>query len=266
MRGSFQAQNALLISLMSDLFNEEVSVVNQVEQAIDKAGDWFEEVIIGQHHINTKKLTSIKQFQINPMLLPYLSHCVQGEISGESIARALVYPRVFGTSITGSFGANIQTFITDVIAGSFGSVTAGLDIEFTDKIDHRRKYSQIKLGPNTINKDDVKTIHDHFKDIRNRAKLHKMGIQQQDYVVGIMYGTADDLSAHYKKLRDEYDYTLYVGEEFWERLTGDKEFFSKLNGEFRKRITASSLNTLIEKVVDDLSRSKEITDLVKQWS
>ena len=241
-------------------------MVNQVEQAIDKAGDWFEEVVITRHTINTIKLKSTKEFQINPMLLPYLGHCMMGEISGESIARALVYPRVFGTSITTSFGTNIQTFITDVIAGSFGSVTAGLDIEFTDKIDQRVKYSQIKLGPNTINKDDVKTIHDHFKEIRGRAKLHRMDIRQQDYVVGVMYGTAGDISAHYKKLRDEYDYTLYVGEEFWERLTGDKDFFSKLNSEFRKRITASSLNALIEQVVGDLSRSKEITDLVKQWS
>ena len=73
----------------------------------------------------------------------------------------------------------------------------------------KRYLGELDIDQN-INKDDVKTIHDHFKEIRGRAKLHRMDIRQQDYVVGVMYGTAGDISAHYKKLRDEYDYTLYV--------------------------------------------------------
>ncbi|MDC1135505.1 PmeII family type II restriction endonuclease [Alphaproteobacteria bacterium] len=238
---------------------------DQIEQALNKAGDWFEKIIISNHKSNTEKLRSVKEFKINPMLLPYLGYCVSGRIDTESVSRALIYPRVLGTSINTSFGTNLQTFITDVIASSFGSATPGLDIEFQDHFDKRTKYTQIKLGPNTINKDDVKTIHDHFKDIRGRARLHRMNIQQHDYVVGIMYGTDNEISAHYRKLRDEYDYTLYIGEEFWERLTGDKDFFSKLSAEFRKRITASSLHQEIERVVEELAKSAEIKNLVRQW-
>ena len=88
---------------------------------------------------------------------------------------------------------------------------------------------------NTINSDDVDTIHNHFKEIRGRARIHRLGITQQDYVVGVMYGSPVELNGHYKKLRDEMDYTVLVGIEFWEHLTGDKLFFSKLTDEFRAR-------------------------------
>lgn len=54
-----------------------------------------------------------------------------------------------------------------MLKNSFGSMVSGIDIEFEDALDGRHKYCQVKLGPNTINKDDVVTIHNHFKDARN---------------------------------------------------------------------------------------------------
>ena len=236
---------------------------SEIDRALDKAGDWFENVIISNHIKNTRKLKTLNNFNINPMLLPYLGYCASGSVNEIGIASALVYPRVLGSSITTSFGNNLQTFITDVVADSFGSVTAGLDIEFRDKIDNRVKYAQIKLGPNTINSDDVDTIHNHFKEIRGRARIHRLGITQQDYVVGVMYGSPVELNGHYKKLRDEMDYTVLVGIDFWEHLTGDKLFFSKLTDEFRARANAASVHAEIQEVIKEIAETDYVKNLVR---
>lgn len=75
-----------------------------------------------------------------------------------------MYPRILGTSLNTSFGQNVQIFISqlqDVVGGASG--IDGIDIEFVDAIDGRRKYCQCKTGPQTINKDDIATVLGHFK-------------------------------------------------------------------------------------------------------
>ena len=99
-------------------------------------------------------------------LYKYLAKFLTGNDDAESIAKALIYPRILGSSITTSFGMQVQKQITTLFPG-FGSTTSGIDIEFVDAIDGRKKYCQLKAGPNTINKDDIKTVVDHFKSIRN---------------------------------------------------------------------------------------------------
>ena len=113
--------------------------------------EWFRIVIVPNHLKNTQKLDSVSEFYINPFLTPYLAAYLTGELTPESVAKALLYPRVLGTSITTSFGTNMQKFISDVLKNSFGSMVSGIDIEFTDALDGRRKYCQVKLGPITIN-------------------------------------------------------------------------------------------------------------------
>ncbi len=110
---------------------------------------WFRTVIIPKHVENTKKLSDPKEFDINPFLVPYIATYMTGQLTPESVAKALVYPRVFGQSISTSFGQNIQNLISQVFK-SYGSMVPGLDIEFVDALDGRKKYCQIKLGPNTI--------------------------------------------------------------------------------------------------------------------
>lgn len=75
----------------------------------------------------------------------YLANFLTGNSSPKSIAKALIYPRILGTSITTSFGTNIQKFTNDVL-DAFGSTTPGIDIEFIDRIDGHKKYCQMKSG------------------------------------------------------------------------------------------------------------------------
>lgn len=194
-------------------------------EIIEKAKDFFREVIANNHVKNTEKLKDISQFKVNPFLNKYLANYLTGNDDPESIAKALIYPRVLGTSINTSFGSNLQKFINITLEG-YGSTTTGMDIEFIDKIDGRKKYCQIKAGPQTINYDDVTTIQNHFKSAVNLARANNIPIANMDCVVGVFYGEDNELSAFYRMLAE--DYTVLVGKDFWHHLTGDEDFYQKL--------------------------------------
>lgn len=195
------------------------------EEIIEKAKDFFREVIAENHLKNTEKLKDIKEFNVNPFLIKYIANFLTGNDEPESIAKALIYPRALGTSLTTSFGANLQKFITRTLEG-YGSTTSGMDIEFIDRIDGRKKYCQIKAGPQTINHDDVTTITNHFKSAINLGRTNGIPIANMDCVVGVFYGEEVELSQFYKTL--SADYTVLVGKEFWHHLTGDKDFYAKI--------------------------------------
>jgi hypothetical protein len=47
-------------------------------------------------------------------------------------------------------------------------------------------------------------------------------------VVGIVYGIAGQENNHYKSLSKDHDYALFIGKEFWHRLTGAEDFYDRL--------------------------------------
>lgn len=228
---------------------------------LDKVKTWFRTVIIPNHLENTLKLTDPDEFNINPFIVAYIAAYLTGELTPKSIAKALIYPRVLGTSITTSFGQNLQTFITDVLGDTFGSLVPGIDIEFIDAIDNRKKYCQAKLGPNTINKDDVETIHNHFRAAKNLGRTNNLPVQQHDLVVGILYGENGQESSHYKKLRDVHDYPLYVGKVFWHRLTGDDNFYLEIANAIAEVAIEAAGKEVIESVENQLADTPEIKKL-----
>ena len=147
----------------------------QKQKIIENAKSFFRDEIV-QNHINSacQRASKLSSYNINPFLYKYLANFLTGNDKPESIAKALVLPRILGTSINTSFGMKIQSLISSLFEG-LGSTTQGIDIEFIDEIDKRKKYCQLKAGPNTINKDDVVTIVNHFNGVRNLART-KLGI------------------------------------------------------------------------------------------
>jgi Type II restriction endonuclease EcoO109I len=218
---------------------------------LNQAKDWFANVIMKNHVANTEKLADLRELQVNPFLLPYLAAFLEGELTAESKAKALLLPRVLGTSINTSFGTNIQAFSTEVLKGVVGSTTEGIDIEFEDALTGEKSYCQVKLGPNTINKDDVETIHKHFDKAKRLAKTNRA--QKVNFMVGVLYGSAADLSGHYKALRDTHHYDVFVGQEFWHHLTGSETFYAQLQGAFAEVAVSARGKELIASVVNRLA-------------
>lgn len=187
---------------------------------------YFEEKIFENHKISSLKTHSkLKSYKINPIVVKYLSKILENDFTAIGIAKALYYPRVLGTSINTSFGTRIQNMFVELNLAE-GSLIKGMDIEFTDKVDGRRKWCQLKSGPNTINSEDVSPLLKKFTTVTNLARTNSMDLNNSDLILGVLYGEEDQLSQHYRKI-DEF-FPVIIGEEFWHRLTGFPNFYNKL--------------------------------------
>lgn len=221
------------------------------QEILRKAKIFFRTRIAAKHRENTEKLKDINKFNINPFLHNYLANFVFGETTPEALAKALIYPRVMSTSITTTFGTQLQYFCNEVLS-SYASTTAGIDIEFVDALDGRKKYCQTKAGPQTINNDDVNTIINHFTAIKNLARTNRMTDfnPMYDCIVGVFYGTNASLGPAYKKIAKEYP--VIVGQEFWHRLTGDANFYKELIAAFAEVADEVDGTELMAEVIANL--------------
>ena len=233
--------------------------MNETEKntILEKAQEWFRNSISSNHIENTEKLINPNEFNINPFLAVYLANFLTGDSTPKSISKALILPRVLGTSITTSFGTQIQKFTNDVL-DSYGSTTSGIDIEFDDQIDGRKKYCQLKSGPNTINKDDVETIAGHFTGVINLGRTNNLSITFNDLIVGVIYGAESQLSSHYKRITTQYHFPVIIGQEFWERLTGDKNFYTDLVKSIGDIAIEADFKDRLESIIQELSEHESI--------
>ncbi len=223
----------------------------QKKKILQKAEYFFRKTIAVNHLKNLRKLSKLEEFNVNPFSVNYLAYFLTGNGNAESMAKALVYPRILGTSFTTSFGSNFQTKFVSEVLGAAGTIVSGTDIEFEDQIDHRKKYCQLKSGPNNINYDDVETIKNKFRAIRNLARQNNSSLSVDDLIVGVLYGTEESLSTFYKKIGE--DYPVLVGEGFWFHLTGDRNFYSELVDCFGKIAQETDGKEELESVIKDLS-------------
>ena len=220
------------------------------EEIILKWKDFFRNEIAKNHRKNTLKLKHQKEFNLNPFLDKYKANFLLGDSSPKSIATALIYARTLGTSINTTFGTSLQKFCSSILSG-YASTTSGIDIEFIDFVDGRKKYCQIKAGPNTINKDDVPTIINHFTAVKNLARTNHLDIGFNDLIIGVFYGTEKELSVHYKKIAKEYP--VYIGQDFWYRLTGDINFYHALTSAVDEVAAEYDGRELLNEVIDSLA-------------
>lgn len=224
---------------------------------IESGKQYFREVII-PNHIRGLENLKLKDFSINPFLVNYLAAFLCGNTEPLSLAKALVYPRILGTSINTSFGQNIQIFISSIgqITGNASGID-GIDIEFIDALDKRKKYCQCKAGPKTINKDDVATIIGHFSHLLNKARLDRLDIGINDMIVGVLYGEPNELSGNYKII--DRTYPVYCGAEFWEHLTGDTQFYHRLARAFGEVVEEDNIDgsNLILRKIDEIAQEIE---------
>jgi hypothetical protein len=222
---------------------------------------WFSEVLIENHKQNIKKLNKASAFKINRYLASYVSQALTGDITAEGIARGLVQGRAMVTSLNTSFGDRMQIFIIDQIKEVVGSAIASIDIEFTDCIDGQKKYAQVKAGVSTINKDDVAPIVAKFKGIRAKARRDGVRINEDQTVICVLYGEKKSLSAHYKNLMDE-GVDVYVGDDFWERLTGEKGMENRLFKACLNAAARANVKPVMDKAIAELAKDPAITALV----
>ena len=217
---------------------------------------YFEEKIFDNHKINSlKNHSKLKSYKINPILVKYLSKVLEDGFTPIGIAKALYYPRVLGTSINTSFGTRIQNMFVELKLAE-GSLIKGMDIEFIDKIDHRKKWCQLKSGPNTINSEDVNPLLKKFSTVSNLARTNQINLNNSDLILGVLYGSENQLSQHYKKIDEKHP--VIVGVDFWHRITGFPDFYNKLVINLDKMILSLDTEQFFKQGYTKLA--EEITD------
>lgn len=223
------------------------------KELTNKIVDYFETFIFN-NHINASLNThsKLKSYNINPIMVKYLSKVLENNYSPEGVAKALFYPRVLGTSINTSFGTRIQSMFVQLGIAN-GSLIKGMDIEFIDKIDQRKKWCQLKSGPNTINSEDVKPLIRKFTNTINLARTNSAfeGISNSDFIVGVLYGEPNELSMHYKLI--DLTHPVIIGEEFWHRVTGFPNFYKGLVVALQKSINGIDTKDLMNKGCEKLA-------------
>ncbi len=225
---------------------------SQRKLLLTKAKTFFRDEIVESHITSAcERASKLADYNVNPFLYKYLANFLKGDDSARSIAEALVLPRILGSSINTSFGMRVQKLISELFEG-FGSTTPGIDIEFIDATDGNKKYCQLKPGPNTINHDDVETIFGHFKGIRNLAQTNNLNIGVNDMIVGVIYGEPNELSSHYKRINDSYN--VFVGQEFWFRLTGKASFYFDLIDAVGEVALEVDGTQVLEATIDSLAK------------
>ncbi|MEG1474711.1 MAG: PmeII family type II restriction endonuclease [Longicatena sp.] len=244
------SESEMLRYLGDDAIDEIAEARVHKADIIIKWKEFFRNEIAENHRKNTLKLEHLKEFNLNPFLDNYKANFLLGDDSPKSKATALVYARTLGTSINTTFGTSLQKFCSNILSG-YASTTSGIDIEFIDFVDGRKKYCQIKAGPNTINKDDVKTIMNHFSGVKNLARTNHLNIGLDDLVVGVFYGDSKELSNHYKEINKEYP--VYIGQDFWRRLTGDTNFYKALTKASNEVALEYDSRKIIKEVIEKLA-------------
>ena len=68
---------------------------------------------------------------------------------------------------------------------------------------------------------------------------------------GVFYGTEDTLNQSYKRINE--DYPVYVGIEFWHRLTGDSDFYFDLINAFAEVADEIDSTELIQQTLKKLT-------------
>lgn len=206
---------------------------------------YFERNIFNNHiETSLTKNSKLSSYKINPIVVKYLSRVLDNEYTPEGVAKALYFPRVLGTSINTIFGTWIQKMFVELDIAN-GSMIKGMDIEFIDHIDNRHKWCQLKAGPNTINSEDVAPLIKKFNDTVQLARTNHAltGVANTDFIVGVLYGETDDLSAHYRRI--DQTYPVHIGSDFWTRITGYQNLYANLVQQLHRTIEAIDTRNLI---------------------
>jgi hypothetical protein len=230
---------------------------------IQKIVEYFEKNIFSNHIDASLKIHSkLKSYNINPIVVKYLSKVLEDNYSAEGVAKALFYPRVLGTSINTSFGTRIQNMFVELGIAE-GSKIKGMDIEFYDKIDKRKKWCQLKSGPNTINSEDVQPLIKKFTTTIQLARTNKAlkGISNNDFIVGVLYGENSELSMHYKEI--DKTHPVIIGKDFWHRVTGFPNFYEGLVTALHLCINSLDTKDLINKGYEELTKEIRKSPLFK---
>jgi hypothetical protein len=222
--------------------------------------EYFKDEFAGKILAKLKEGHDLSSFNFNPLVSIALSSGVYGNPTPMNMAKALLYPRVFGTSINTTFGDKMQKMCVRYL-GAAASGTTGIDIEYEDKLDGQNVVMQLKAGPNTINYDDVEPIVSKMGTAYRTLRQNRAD-NMPIFAIGITYGVMADISAHYRRIAassvgGQLNIPIYIGQDFWHRLTGNPTFYSEMISLFVDIFEKEDYSDLLQEDLDRLASEIE---------
>jgi hypothetical protein len=161
-----------------------------------------------------QKIDTLKLKQVLRRKNPYLFKALGSQNANEIVSGLLA--AYLSSSDEGLFGDAFFEPIAKAISGGVVSPSEGVDVAI--ETDKTYKAIAVKSGPNPFNSSQRKRQDDEFRSLRSRLmKLRK----QFDPILGHGYGKSQAFSK-------AVIYRDLAGQEFWEELSGDPDFYLKL--------------------------------------
>ena len=89
--------------------------------------------------------------------------------------------------------------------------------------------------------------------MKNLARANGLQVSITDMIVGVFYGIPSELSGHYKEIDKEYP--VFMGKEFWQRLTGDDRFYEDLYCAVGEVAQEADCRHILEETIYSLAKS-----------
>ena len=219
---------------------DEVEVKKAIANALEK---FYSSLIAKIDGINIKDIMKSK----NPYLYRAKSMQTSAEII-DSILQAFV-----SSSEETIFGNCFFEPLAIAASGGSKSATKGVDFELYDASSNTKFFVAVKSGTSIFNSDSMKKQGENFEEAKRtlRTSGGRIGFEA---IVGYAYGTKMETGKGRAKIYEEV-----AGEEFWEMITGDKDFYIKI---------ISYMDTLPEQYIDKykISYSRASNRLIRDFS
>ena len=174
---------------------------------------------IGTFHV--KRLEALEKLQLESMLLrknPYLFKSKNIAVASD-LVRSLLDAHLSSQEETlfGDFLEGLAVYVAETVHGGQKSAATGIDLEFS--VGQVRYIVSIKSGPNWGNSSQIAKMRDNFSAA---TRVIRQGNRTANVIAvnGCCYGrsTTPDKSGYFK----------YCGQEFWELISGDTEFYKRI--------------------------------------
>ncbi len=171
--------------------------------------------LLGFYERRLGRLATLKLRDILRRKNPYLFKAI-GTQSATEIVEGIL-SAYLSSSDESIFGKNFFEPVAKAVSGGVVSPSEGVDVAV--ETESRYLAISIKSGPNPYNASQKRRQNTEFLSLRSRLmKLNK----QFDAMLGHCYGRTRSEPSESRVYRDR------SGQEFWEELTGDADFYQRL--------------------------------------
>ena len=178
----------------------------------------YVEAHIGTFH--DKRLEALEKLQLSDLLLknPYLFRSKNLVCAGDLVKSLLdAYLSSQEETLFGDFLEGLAIYVAERVLGGMKSGITGIDLEFVK--DGARYIVSIKSGPNWGNSSQVAKMQ---SDFTAAARVIRQGNAATNVIAvnGCCYGRDTN--------PDKGSYFKYCGQDFWELISGDREFYTRI--------------------------------------